>query len=201
MGTNVERTITADGTMSARGCYCYVEISNLTIPCPPENSTAAQAAELAIVPMINEDFVNDALDDPEGILFNPHVYVDRRGGPVNGSDCTSVAFLSEEDTVEDPQYYVGKYLQITGGPGIGQVAEILTYNQFTKMVTIRSWRRNGYEVCVHSVARLRYFLLDRFALTSKILQRNATVNTQPPQPYIIGYANVRSGGSGYRDGV
>ena len=132
--------------MSARGCYCYVDISNLTIPCPPENSTAAQAADLATVPMINEDFVNDLMDDPEGIILNPHVYVDRRGGKVNGSDCTSVAYLSLEDTLEDDHYYVGKYLQITGGPGIGQVTKILTYNQYTKMVTVEAWRRDGYEV-------------------------------------------------------
>ena len=90
--------------------------------------------------------MNDLMDDPEGIILNPHVYVDRRGGKVNGSDCNSVAYLSLEDTLEDDHYYVGKYLQITGGPGIGQVTKILTYNQYTKMVTVEAWRRDGYEV-------------------------------------------------------
>lgn len=149
-GTAVERSITASGTMSARGCFCYVAISNLTIPCPPENSTAAQASEFATIPIINEEFVN-VLFDPEGIELNPHKYVDpdRRGGQVDGSDCISVAFLSLDDAIEDSHYYVGKYIQISGGPGAGQYAKILEYNQYSKMVTVESWKRNEYEVCLN----------------------------------------------------
>ena len=172
-GTAVERSVLAQGTMQQSGCFCFVEIGNLTIQCPPDNATATQRASRAVVPLINEEFVT--LEDETGHLIG-HDYDDKIGRPVNSTDCLNVAYLSLVDPETNPDNYVGRYLVLTGGPGVGQHSKILSFEPANKRVTLDVWIKDGE-------------------------QRNVSVNTQKSVEYKVGYVKVINGGSGYSDGA
>jgi hypothetical protein len=174
-GTAVQRSILTQGKMAQSGCFCYVDIANLTIPCPPDNATATQRAAIANVPLINIPFATE--DDRTGHLIG-HDYDDRIGQPVNVTDCINVAFLSLSDPETDAANYVGRYLVLTGGLGAGQHSKILAYEPANKRVSLGVWHKNEE-------------------------QRNVSINTQKQKydEYNVGFVKVINGGSGYSDGT
>jgi len=171
VGTAVEREVLSSGAMSARGCFCFVKMQNLTIECPPNNASAFTASVPARVPTENLLHITEELQEGP-----PHDYDDMIGSLVNTSSCDSVAFLDEQEVIVHDDVYTGKYLVITGGPGAGQVAKILAYDRGTRMTSLAPWHR-GDE------------------------QRNAQIDTQGFVHYQVGAAVVEEGGSGYRDGI
>jgi hypothetical protein len=141
-GTAVERAIVSAGTMSARGCLCFVGIENLTLPCPAANSTAAEAAMIPIVPNTRLAYISD--DDPTGSRAPVHRYMGFVGKPVDASDCQNVIFLDKDAPKDVPDsFYVGNFLQVTGGPGVGQHAEIVSYSKWLKMLSLGPWHKQG----------------------------------------------------------
>ena len=173
-GTAVERAVLTHGKMSARGCFCFVHISNMSVSCPSENSTAWMAAERAVVPTPEENTLY--WDTESETAWGPHKYMDAVGTRVNASDCQNVIYLDEQDPVHDGNDYVGKYIIITGGPGSGQRSKIIEYNAKTKWARVETWSLNGE-------------------------LRDASVNTQTSTWYKVGWAEVKQSGSGYSDGV